>query len=60
MAVSDDGNTLTTNWTYNGNPSGGSVTGTDTKTRVGKAPAGAHAISGRGAMPNKTLQPAMR
>lgn len=46
MAVSDDGNTLTTNWTYYGNPSGGPVTGTDTETRVGKAPAGAHAISG--------------
>jgi hypothetical protein len=29
-----------------GNPSGGPVTGTDTETRVGKAAAGTHAISG--------------
>jgi hypothetical protein len=46
MPVSDDGNTLTTNWTYYGNPSGGPVTGTDTETRVGEAPAGTHAILG--------------
>ncbi|MGA9565643.1 MAG: hypothetical protein WBS19_08990 [Candidatus Korobacteraceae bacterium] len=46
MAVSEDGNTLTSNWTYSGNPSGGPVSGTDTQTRVGKAPAGANAISG--------------
>ncbi|HZD31086.1 MAG TPA: hypothetical protein VE779_05420 [Candidatus Angelobacter sp.] len=46
MTVSDDGNTLTTAWTYYGNPTGGPVSGTDTQTRVGKAPAGSHAISG--------------
>jgi hypothetical protein len=46
MTVSGDGNTLTTAWTYYGNPTGGPVSGTDTQTRVGKAPAGAHAISG--------------
>jgi hypothetical protein len=46
MTVSADGNTLTSNWTYYLNPSGGPVSGTDTQTRVGKAPAGAHAISG--------------
>jgi hypothetical protein len=46
MTVSGDGNTLTTQWTYYSNPSGGPVSGTDTQTRVGKAPAGAHAISG--------------
>ena len=46
MTVSDDGNTLTSNWTYYGNPTGGPVSGTDTQTRVGKAPAGANAISG--------------
>ncbi len=46
MTVSSDGNTLTSNWTYYGNPSGGPVSGTDTQTRVAKAPAGSHAISG--------------
>jgi len=44
--VSDDGNTMTIAWTYYGNPTGGPVSGTDTQTRVGKAPAGANAISG--------------
>jgi len=44
--VSDDGNTMTVAWTYYGNPTGGPVSGTDTMTRVGKAPAGANAISG--------------
>jgi hypothetical protein len=44
--VSDDGNTTTVAWTYSGNPAGGPVTGVDTWTRVGKAPAGANAISG--------------
>ncbi len=44
--VSDDGNTMTTAWTYYLNPTGGPVSGTDTQTRVGKAPAGANAISG--------------
>ena len=45
-AVSDDGNTMTVTWTYYGNPAGGPVNGVDTWTRVGKAPAGANAISG--------------
>jgi hypothetical protein len=45
-AVSDDGNTMTSTWTWNGNPTGGPVTGTTTMTRVGKAPTGANAISG--------------
>jgi hypothetical protein len=44
--VSQDGNTLTTAWSYYLNPSGGPVNGSDVQTRVGKAPAGAHAISG--------------
>lgn len=46
MTVSPDGNTLTSNWTYYSNPTGGPVSGTDTQTRVAKAPAGSHAISG--------------
>jgi len=45
-SVSSDGNTLTANWTYSGNPSGGTQTGTDTAKRVAKAPAGANLISG--------------
>jgi len=45
MTVSADGNTLTTNWMYYLSPSGGPVTDTDSQTRVGKTPAGAHAIS---------------
>jgi len=45
-SVSSDGNTLTFNWTYSGNPSGGPQTGTDTAKRVAKAPAGANLISG--------------
>src|SRR5271169_1630691 len=44
--VSDDGNTMTVAWTYYGNPTGGPITGTDTMTRVGKAPSGANASSG--------------
>ncbi|MGO9404546.1 MAG: hypothetical protein ACLPVW_13880 [Terriglobales bacterium] len=46
QSVSSDGNTLTANWTYSGNPSGGPQTGTDTFKRVAKAPAGANLISG--------------
>jgi hypothetical protein len=46
LTVSDGGNMLTEAWTYYGNPSGGPVSGTSTSTRVGKAPAGANAISG--------------
>jgi hypothetical protein len=45
-SVSSDGNTMTVNWTYSGNPSGGPQTGTDTAKRVAKAPAGANLISG--------------
>src|SRR5208337_524469 len=45
-SVSEDGNTLTEEWTYYGNPTGGPVSGVDTMTRVGKAPAGANAVSG--------------
>src|SRR5277367_2311766 len=45
-SVSEDGNTLTAEWTYYGNPTGGPVSGTDTMTRVAKGPAGSNAISG--------------
>src|SRR5664279_5633350 len=45
-SVSEDGNTLTEEWTYYGNPTGGPVSGKDTMTRVGKAPAGGNAVSG--------------
>ncbi len=45
-SVSDDGNTLTEEWTYSGNPSGGTVTGKDTSTRAAKGPAGSNAVSG--------------
>ena len=45
-SVSNDGDTLTVNWTYSGNPSGGPQSGTDTAKRVAKGPAGAHLISG--------------
>ncbi|HEY4959287.1 MAG TPA: hypothetical protein VII29_00390 [Terriglobales bacterium] len=45
-SVSDDSNTLTEEWTYSGNPSGGTVSGTDTMTRVAKGPAGSNAVSG--------------
>jgi hypothetical protein len=45
-SVSSDGNTLTVNWTYNGNPSGGPQTGTETDKRVAKGPASGHLISG--------------
>jgi hypothetical protein len=45
-SVSEDGSTLTIAWTDYSNPAGGPVSGTTTFTRVGKAPAGANAISG--------------
>jgi hypothetical protein len=45
-SVSEDGNTLTEEWVYNGNPSGGPVSGKDTLTRVAKGPAGSNAVSG--------------
>jgi len=44
--VSDDGNTMTVEWTYSGNPTGGPVSGTDHMKRVAKGPAGSSAISG--------------
>jgi hypothetical protein len=34
-AVSDDGNTMTVNWTYFANPAGGAQSGTNTLKRVG-------------------------
>jgi hypothetical protein len=45
-SVSEDGNTLSVEWTYNGNPSGGPVSGVATSTRVAKGAAGSNAISG--------------
>jgi hypothetical protein len=45
-SVSDDGNTLTINWTYYANPTGGPQSGSNIMKRVGKAPAGANATSG--------------
>lgn len=45
-SVSADGNTLTVNWTYSGNTSGGTQTGNHTDKRVEKAPSGANLISG--------------
>ena len=45
-AVSSDGNMLTVNWSYNGNPDGGPVTGKDLMKRVAKGPDGANLLSG--------------
>jgi hypothetical protein len=45
-SVSSDGNTMTVNWTYSGNPGGGTQNGTYTTKRVAKGPAGANLISG--------------
>jgi hypothetical protein len=45
-SVSPDGDTLTVNWTYSGNPSGGTQSGSYTAKRVAKGPAGANLISG--------------
>jgi hypothetical protein len=45
--ISSDGDMLSVNWTYNGNPQGGPISGKDVYKRVGaKAPAGAGLISG--------------
>ncbi len=44
--VSSDGNVLTANWTYNGSPQGGPISGKDVLKRVGKGPEGASLISG--------------
>jgi hypothetical protein len=45
-SVSPDGDTLTVNWTYSGNPTGGTQSGSYTAKRVAKGPAGANLISG--------------
>ena len=45
-SVSPDGKTLTVNWAYSGNPSGGTQSGTVTARRVAPAPAGANLVSG--------------
>jgi len=45
-SVSSDGDTMTVNWTYSGNPSGGTQTGSYTAKRVAKGPAGTNLISG--------------
>lgn len=45
--VSADGKTLTRNYTDTSVENGKPVTGTDIMTRVGEAPAGAHAVSGK-------------
>jgi hypothetical protein len=45
-SVSSDGNTLTVNWTYSGNPTGGTQAGSYTAKRVAKGPGGANMISG--------------
>lgn len=45
--VSSDGDMMTIDWKYSGNPQGGPVTGKDTYKRVGAKPAaGAHLVSG--------------
>jgi hypothetical protein len=44
--VSGDDKTMTVQWSYSGNPSGGPVSGTDHLKRVAKGPSGANAISG--------------
>jgi hypothetical protein len=46
QSISADGDTLTSNWTDTGQPSGGSQSGTDTSKRVEKGPAGANLLSG--------------
>ena len=45
--VSSDGDMLTSDWTYSGNPQGGPISGKDVYKRVGaKSPSGANLISG--------------
>lgn len=46
QTVSTDGKTMTASWTDTSAPDGKATTGSGTMTRVGMAPAGAHAISG--------------
>jgi len=45
-SISADGDTLSVNWTYSGNPTGGTQSGNYTAKRVAKGPAGANLISG--------------
>lgn len=45
-AISNDGKTLTVNWTDTGQPSGGPINGTTTETRVGKAPSSGSTLTG--------------
>ncbi|HXY78848.1 MAG TPA: hypothetical protein VEH47_08540 [Candidatus Acidoferrales bacterium] len=45
-SVSGDGETLSVNWTYSGNPTGGTQSGSYTAKRVAQGPAGANLISG--------------
>lgn len=47
LTVSADGKTATNNWVDLNNANGQQTTGSATLTRVGDAPAGAHAISGQ-------------
>lgn len=50
MTVSADGKTLTNNWVQLDNANGKQTTGSVTFNRVGDAPAGAHAVSGKWAI----------
>ena len=44
--VSSDGNMMNIDWTYNGNPEGGPISGKAVMKRVAKGPSGANLISG--------------
>ena len=44
--VSSDGDKMTVDWKYSGNPEGGPITGKDMMKRVAKGPAGANMVSG--------------
>jgi len=46
VVLSADGKTLTTDWTYSGNPNGETQTGHYTEKRMGMAPSGGHLMSG--------------
>ncbi|WP_051504442.1 hypothetical protein [Sphingomonas jaspsi] len=50
MSVSADGKTLTNNWTALNNANGKETSGSAMFSRVGDAPAGAHAVSGQWAV----------
>jgi len=45
-SISSDGETLTAQWSYSGNPAGGTQSGSYIAKRVAKGPAGANLISG--------------